>query len=122
MKASAIISILFLFCVVGCKKGGGDAGAADGHDHGPGGHSHAATEEERTAQITVWSDRYEIFAEHKAPVAGKPTKFITHISDIQTGEPRKAGLIRFVLDQAGNKVEHPQAAPEHAGIYLPAIT
>lgn len=122
MKASAIISFLFLFFVVGCKKGGSDAGAGHGHDHGPGGHSHAATEEEKTAQITVWSDQWEIFAEHKSPVAGRPTKFITHVSDIKTSEPRRAGLIRFVLDQAGNKFEHPQAAPERAGIYIPAIT
>jgi membrane fusion protein, heavy metal efflux system len=122
MRASAIISSLFLFFAVGCKKGGSDAGAGHGHDHGSAGHSHAATEEEKTAQITVWSAQYEIFAEHKTSIAGKPTKFITHVSDIKTGEPRRAGLIRFVLNQAGNKFEHPQAAPERAGIYIPAIT
>ena len=122
MKASAFISCLVLFFVIGCKKSGE---SSTSNDHGPGGHSHAgaeAGEEEKTAQITVWADRYEIFAEHKAPVAGKPTKFITHVSNIRTGEPRRAGLLRFILEQAGNKIEHPQAAPERAGIYVPAIT
>jgi membrane fusion protein, heavy metal efflux system len=78
--------------------------------------------EEKTAQITVWSDQYEIFAEHKAPVAGKPTEFITHVSNIQTGEPRRTGPIRFEFKRPGVEFAHAQAAPERPGIYVPEIT
>jgi hypothetical protein len=74
-----------------------------------------------TAQITVWADRYEVFAEHKAPVAGQPTTFITHVTDLVTLEPRKEGMVKFLLRQGQSVTEHPQAAPARAGIYLPAL-
>jgi RND family efflux transporter MFP subunit len=94
-------------------------GCRDSHDHAHGdGHEH----EEKTAQITVWTDRYEVFAEHKAPVVNKATRFITHVSDLRTGEPRTQGPIKLVLRQGDASFEHPQAAPERPGIYIPAIT
>jgi RND family efflux transporter MFP subunit len=75
----------------------------------------------RTAQITVWTDRYEVFAEHRAPVAGKATTFITHVTDLRTQEPRREGTVKFVLRSGDTVVDHPQAAPARAGIYLPGI-
>src|SRR5687768_3661058 len=112
------VFVLLLALAIGCKKSD-----TAGHDHGPGGHSHAAeAEDEKTAQITIWSDRFEIFAEHKAAVVNKPTRFITHVTDIKTGEARRTGLVKFVFSQGADSFEHPQAAPERPGIYIPAIT
>lgn len=85
-------------------------------------HSHDHEHEETTGQITVWTDRYEVFAEHKAPVVNKPTKFITHVTDLRTAEPRTQGIVKFVLRQNEATFEHPQAAPERPGIFIPAIT
>ncbi len=92
----------------GCRKSGDD----HGHDHG---------DEPKTAQISVWTDRYEVFAEHRAPVAGKATTFVTHVTDLQTLEPRREGAVKFILRQGETVAEHPQAAPARAGIYLPGI-
>jgi hypothetical protein len=100
----------------GCKPGDTVSEADHGHSH-DGGHAH----EEKTAQITVWADRYEVFAEHKAPVVGQPTTFITHVTDLVTLEPRKEGMVKFLLRQGPFVTEHPQAAPARAGIYLPAL-
>ena len=112
------VFVLLLLLAIGCKKSDQTAG----HDHGPGGHSHAGEpEEEKTAQITIWSERFEIFAEHKAAVVSKQTRFITHVTDIKTGEPRRSGLVKFVFSQGADRFEHPQAAPERPGIYIPAI-
>jgi membrane fusion protein, heavy metal efflux system len=95
------------------------AGCRDSHDHAQGdGHEH----EPKTAQITVWTDQYEVFAEHTPPVVNKPTRFITHITDLKTAEPRTEGTVKFVLRQGETTFEHPQAAPERPGIYIPAIT
>ncbi|HMP84282.1 MAG TPA: efflux RND transporter periplasmic adaptor subunit [Verrucomicrobiota bacterium] len=108
------ITIPFAVCAAlalvgpGCRKAAGD----HGHDHGA---------EPKTAQITVWTDRYEVFAEHRAAVAGKPTTFITHVTDLHTLEPRREGMVKFVLRQGDTVAEHPQAAPARAGIYLPGI-
>ena len=103
--------------LVGCLAVGIGCRDSDDHAHGSG-----RENEEKTAQITVWTGRYEVFAEHKAPVANKPTRFITHVSDLRTGEPRTQGQVKFVFRQGDSSFEHPQAAPERPGIYIPAIT
>jgi len=92
------------------------------HDHDAHGHdAHGPEHPEQMSQITVWSDRYEVFAEHPALVAGEPATFITHITDLQTLEPRREGAVKFVLQQGETKVERAEAAPARAGIYLPNL-
>lgn len=95
-------------------SGAGCRQSASDHDHEHG-------EEAQTAQLTVWTNGYEVFAEHQAPVAGKATTFITHVTDLHTLEPRREGMVKFVLRQGETVAEHPQAAPARAGIYLPGI-
>lgn len=80
-------------------------------------------EEEKTAQVTVWGDRLEIFLEHRLLVAGTPTKFITHVTDLLTLEPRRAGPVTFILRQEGQTpIVHEEPAPARDGIYLPELT
>ena len=111
LKLLCALSVVALMAA-SCRRGAG-------HSHGPGAdHEH----EEKTAQITVWTNRYEVFAEHRAPVVSQPTTFITHVTDLLTLEPRREGMVKFVLRQGAEVFEHPQAAPARAGIYLPGIT
>src|SRR5687768_8762917 len=110
--------LIVLVTAMGCRRGG-NAASGHGHEHSNGeSHEH----EEKTAQITVWTDRYEVFAEHTAPVVNKAVRFITHVTDLQSLEPRTEGMVKFVLRQGDTAFEHPQAEPERAGIYIPAIT
>ena len=109
--ALGLAAAMTLAVLAGCRQ-------SDSHDHPHADHAH----EEKTAQITVWSDRYEVFAEHKPPAAGQPTTFITHVTDLLTLEPRREGLVKFILRQGEATLEHPQAAPSKPGIYLPALT
>ena len=106
-----LAAVLTTALLAACRK-------PDSHDHPAGGHEH----EEKTAQITVWSDRFEIFAEHKPPAVGTPTTFITHVTDLRTLEPRSEGPVKFLLRQGDATLEHPQAKPSKPGIYLPALT
>lgn len=79
-------------------------------------------EEGKTAVITVWADRFEAFIEHDYLVVDRPTKFITHISDLKTLEPRREGPITFVMkhgDAPALRQEVPEVARD--GIYLPMI-
>jgi membrane fusion protein, heavy metal efflux system len=80
-------------------------------------------EDEKTAQVTVWSDRFEIFLEHRVLVIETPTKFITHVTDLTTLEPRREGPVTFVLHQ-GTAAPSTQVVPAPArdGIYLPELT
>ena len=116
MRIKALLSWLVLAVLVltGCKRG-----SEHGHSHGDGEHQH----EEKTAQITVWTNELEIFAEHEGPVAGKLATFVTHVTNLETSEPRREGPIKFVLQQAGGvPIEHVQASPSRPGIYLPGLT
>ena len=113
--------LMALVAFTACNRSGG------GHSHGDGGHAHegegAHEHEEKTAQISVWTNGYEIFAEHKAPVVNKPMTFVTHVTDLETSGPRREGPVRFILQpETGAPLEHLQAAPARAGIYLPGLT
>lgn len=111
-----MVSFLGVVAALALLNGCRDSQTADDHGHG---HDH--DHEPKTAQITVWTDRHEVFAEHRASVANKATTFITHVTDLHTLEPRREGMVKFVLRQGETVAEHPQAAPARAGIYLPGI-
>jgi RND family efflux transporter MFP subunit len=83
--------------------------------------AHTRTDEPRLAQITAWSDRYEVFAEHHAPVAGKATRFTVHVTDLHTLEPLREGRVKFVFRQGDTQADHPPAAPARPGVYLPGL-
>jgi len=91
-----------------------DSPADDSHDHahGAGG-----------SQVTVWSDRFEIFIEHPLVAVDQPTEFVTHVSDLATLEPRRAGPVTFALRfGADSPVEHVELKPARDGIYIPELT
>jgi RND family efflux transporter MFP subunit len=101
----------------GCGRGHGD------HAHGPGG-EHAAEEEEPIVeQVTVATEKTEIFLEHRVCIVGKPVKFVTHVSDMRTGDPRREGPVTFTLRQGSQTpIRHTEPKPARAGIYLPEVT
>jgi hypothetical protein len=88
------------------------------------GSDHADEHEDgKSSQVTVWGDRFEIFLEHPFIVANTPTKFITHVSDLVTLEPRRKGPVTFVLRHgSGTPIEHIEQAPARDGIYIPELT
>ena len=80
-------------------------------------------EEEKTAQVTVWSDRFEIFLEHRLIVVDTPTKFITHVTDLTTLEPRREGALTFILRRGSEtSITRVEPAPARDGIYIPELT
>ena len=101
------ISSLF-FVLNGCTRQSAVV-SKDHNDHG---------EEPKTAQILVFGERHEIFAEHRLVVAGIPTKFVTHVTDLKTLEPRREGSIRYQMKLGQEPpIEQLEKAPVRAGIY-----
>ncbi len=79
--------------------------------------------EEKTAQVTVWSDRFEIFLEYRLIVVNTPTKFITHVTDLTTLEPRREGPLTFILRRDSEApITHVEPTPARDGIYIPELT
>ena len=110
MSAAASLGLALL---LGCNR---DHSHNDGDDH-------HHDDEPKPAQITVWGERHEIFAEHRFVVAGTATKFVTHVTDLKTLEPRREGPIKFVLRQANDApIEQMEKAPSRAGIYEAMLT
>jgi biotin carboxyl carrier protein len=106
------LASLGLALLLGCKHE---------HSHSDGDEHHDA--EPKTAQFTIWGERHEIFAEHRLVVAGEPTKFVTHVTDLKTLEPRREGQLKFTLRQADGQVsEQVEQAPTRAGIYEAMLT
>ncbi len=90
------------------------AAAADGHGHGG---------DAKTAQINVFGERHEIFAEHRLVVAGTPTKFVTHVTDLKTLEPRREGPVRYQLRLGQEQpIVQEEKTPTRAGIYEVMLT
>jgi RND family efflux transporter MFP subunit len=90
--------------------------------HNGEGHSHEGAEE-KVAQVTLWTDDFEFFIEHRLLVVDNTTKFVTHITHVDTWEPRKEGTVTFVLRHGDDKpIEQVVEAPEREGIYIPTLT
>ena len=79
--------------------------------------------ESKTAQVTFRSDRFEIFLEHRFIVANEPVTFVTHVTDLVTLMPRRAGSVTFALHRGSETpIEHIEPIPIRDGIYLPELT
>ena len=79
--------------------------------------------DEKTAQITVWSDQVEIFLEHRLLVVHTPTTFTTHVTDLTTLEPRRDGPLTYLFHQGTHPpITHVEPAPARDGIYTPVLT
>lgn len=103
------------------EEAGHDHDSAGGHadDHG---HDHGDALD-KTAQITLWGERFELFIEHPYIVANTPVTFITHVTDLVTLHPRREGPVTFIMQApTGERQEHVEPAPARAGIYLPELT
>ncbi len=115
--AAGLAVCLGLVMFTGCKDGGGAAHDDHAHD------DHVHSGEPKTAQITVFGERHEVFAEHRLVVAGTPTKFVTHVTDLTTLQPRREGAVRFRMKLGQEApIDHVEKAPARAGIYEAMLT
>ncbi|MBT9140466.1 MAG: hypothetical protein DDT30_01043 [Dehalococcoidia bacterium] len=95
----------------------------DAHKHDAEHPVHIGHGAEKSSQVTVWTERFEIFLEHAFIVANTPTKFITHVSDLQTLKPRGKGPVTFILRRGSETPDkHIARAPVRDGIYIPELT
>lgn len=91
-------------------------GQGHGHDHGAHGHG-----DERAIPFTVWTDEFEVFAEHPFVVAGEPAAFVTHVTELKTFAPRTEGAVTFVMTLGSQRIEHEDPAVKRDGIYIPEL-
>src|SRR5262249_28372359 len=79
--------------------------------------------DEKTAQVTGWGDRFEIFLEHRLLVVHTPAECGTHRTDLTPGDARREGPVTFMVRRgAAAPLVHVEPAPACEGIYLPELT
>ena len=94
------------------------AGCHSNHSHDT--HHH---EEIEPTQITLWNGDVELFIEYPAFVAGKPTRFVTHVTHLDSWSPRVEGEIHLILSKEGEAPIHiHDETPARGGIYIPTLT
>ena len=107
--------------------GGSAVHASGGHDHGTGGHDdHAAHEEEEgrsTVVVTHFTGQSELFLEFPALVAGVPSRFLAHFTDLRDFSPVRAGTLTVTLSQGGAvKAGFRVREPARDGLFTPEVT
>lgn len=89
------------------------------HDHGLDDHPDEHDHDEVALQVTVWGSAHEIFLEHPPLAARVPARFLIHVTDHRTGEPRSAGALTLVFGAPdGTPMRVESSAPARDGIYL----
>lgn len=122
MSVRSVLTLLFVALVGLSCAGKEDATPREQEGLAPGGHAHDHHGDTATYQVTVWTERFELFAEYPAVVAGEPAEFVTHITDLYSLEPRREGQARFVFKQNGkDDKSHESPAPSRPGIYIPRL-
>ena len=87
------------------------------HDH-PHPHEEAPAEL-RSFAITQWTERTELFAEHRALVTGRETAFAVHLTDLKDFSAMTAGKVALIFkDSAGEQIFTAEA-PTSPGIFRP---
>ncbi len=85
----------------------------EGHDHHAEGHGHG---EGPVVRVTLWSDRFELFAEHAPVVAGASVEVLAHLTVLDGFRALDAGAVELEID-AATPVRARAEAPTRPGIY-----
>ena len=104
------------------NQSGGQHSHSETDDHDD--HDHGGHDGQKSSQVTVWDDRFEIFMEHPFIVANTPTEFITHITDRVQIQPLRKGPVSFILTDLsqGSVKKHVEPSPARDGIFIPKLT
>jgi len=87
------------------------------HDH-PHPHEEAPAEL-RTFAVTQWTERTELFAEHRALVAGRETAFAVHLTDLKDFSALASGNVALIFkDNEGEQIFTAET-PTSPGIFRP---
>src|SRR5688572_18620399 len=94
-----LLGVVMACALIGaCKRDSAHQHASEhpsGHDHHEEGHGHAGGP---VSRITLWSDQFELFAEHEAAVAGKKLTLLAHVTVLDGFRPLKEGTVKLELE------------------------
>jgi RND family efflux transporter MFP subunit len=122
-KLIIMVIVVFVLVFVGSIIVSTSVSSPADNQHSIDDHSHDHPDQEKSSQVTVWTDQFEIFVEHTFVSTNAPTGFITHVTNRTTLKPRRNGPVIFVLtDESEESTRHVENTPAKDGIYIPELT
>ncbi len=122
MNKIYLIALGLSLSIIACKPS--TSGHAE-NDHG--GHSHdevsggAAHVDHNNQTVTIFSDKTEVFAEFHPLVVGQVSKFLTHLTRLDTYRPYTKGKLSIALIKGNSGIRKSVDAPSSLGIFTPSL-
>ncbi|WP_350095882.1 efflux RND transporter periplasmic adaptor subunit [Imperialibacter sp.] len=114
IRASYLILALGLV-VFACTPAAED----HGHSHDEeGGHSHEAG---ASMDLTLWTDKTELFVEFPALTVGHTSRFAAHFTVLNGHQPVREGSVTVSLVKGGKGIRQTVDAPSSPGIFGPSL-
>jgi len=105
MRKNIVYIIFIILCGQACNRQEPPENQPDVHMH----------------QTTIWSDRTELFMEYTALLAGEPSEFTVHLTDLSDFKPVNVDEVNIVFTSEGNRIEKQIDGSSRAGIYQATI-
>ncbi|MGZ2369394.1 efflux RND transporter periplasmic adaptor subunit [Ancylomarina sp. YFZ004] len=119
MNKIYLIAIGLSLSIVACKPSSPSGHEGHSHDEVSGGAAHV---EHTNQTLTIFSDKTEIFAEFHPLVVGQVSKFLTHLTRLDTYKPYSEGKVTITLiDKDGNGIRKTADKPSSLGIFTPSL-
>ncbi|ODS31706.1 MAG: cobalt-zinc-cadmium resistance protein CzcB [Candidatus Scalindua rubra] len=84
------------------------------HDHGHG---------EAAIDVTIWTEKVELFMEYESLVKDKISEFVSHLTDLSDFKPiMDARVILETITPSGKNLQASVNAPIRPGIFTPSLT
>ncbi len=115
MNKIYLIAIGLSLSISSCKP---STQSAHAHDEVAGGTAH---EEHNNQTLTLFSDQTEVFAEFHPLVVGQVSKFLAHITRLDTYKPYSEGKVSVSLIKDGIVYRQTVQNPSSLGIFTPSI-
>lgn len=117
MNFNQLITILIISFSMACNSD--KTNSPSSHDHGPNGHSHGPSQP-RT-DLTIWTNKTELFVEYPVLVVGKPSRFAAHLTKLKDHQPLKEGQLKVTLSNTNQTQSITAEKPASMGIFKPTL-
>lgn len=116
-----LIALGLSLSIIACKPSTPSGHEGHSHDEVAGGAAHADHAEHTNQTVTLFSEDTEVFAEFHPLVVGQVSKFLTHLTRLDTYRPYTEGKLSISLIKGNSGIRKSVNAPSSPGIFTPSL-
>jgi len=118
MNKIYLIAIVLSLSIISCKPSAPSEHEGHSHDEVSGGTTH---EEHNNQTVTIFSNKTEIFTEFDPLVVGQVSKFLTHLTRLDTYRPYTEGKLSISLIKGNSGIRKSVDEPSSPGIFTQSL-